>query len=61
MQEQRSAPFHGSFGAVVVEESHSTHLELEPQIQFHEQEPANLSYTNPDASMSPEGRREYGL
>ena len=44
-----------------VDESPSTHLELEPQIQYNEQEPVNLSYINPDASMSPEGRREYGL
>ena len=58
MQEQRSAPFPSGFGEV--EESPSTHLELEPQIQFHEQEPVNLSYSNPDASMSPEGRREFG-
>ena len=44
-----------------VDESPSTHLELEPQVQYNEQEPVNLSYINPDASMSPEGRREYGL
>lgn len=58
VQEQRSAPFPSGFREV--EESPSTHLELEPQIQFHEQEPVNLSYSNPDASMSPEGRREFG-
>ena len=39
----------------------SVPLELEPQLQFQVQEPANLDYSNPDASMSPEGRREYGL
>ena len=44
-----------------MEECPSTHLELEPQMQYHEQEPVNLSYSNVDASMSPEGRREYGL
>ena len=44
-----------------VEDCPSTHLELEPQMQYHEQEPVNLSYSNVDASMSPEGRREYGL
>lgn len=44
-----------------VEENASTHLELEPQMVFHEQEPVNLSYTNPDASMSPDGRLEYGI
>ena len=43
------------------EEYPSTHLELEPQIQYHEQEPVNLSYSNVDASMSPEGRREFGV
>ena len=52
---QPSAGFRG------VEESPSTHLELEPQMSYLEQEPVNLSYTNPDASMSPEGRHEYGL
>ena len=55
VQAQPSSGFRG------VEESPSTHLELEPQMQYHEQEPVNLSYINPDASMSPEGRREYGL
>lgn len=59
VQEQRASSFPEGFRAV--DENPSTHLELEPQIQHHEQEPVNLSYSNPDASMSPEGRREYGL
>jgi len=55
---QQAEPSSGFRGE---EDYPSTHLELEPQMQFHEQEPVNLSYANPDASMSPEGRREYGL
>ena len=37
----------------------SMEVEMEPQIQFQEQEPVNLSYSNLDASMSPEGRQQF--